>query len=96
MPLSTRRIRLITWPWSPTPTSHCGPWPGTAGPGTRFFSEDPLQASVVKGYVRHDIFVQRIYGDLPRELEARYGKGLLSLADVSPEIAPAEADRAAG
>jgi len=60
------------------------------------FSEDPLQASVVKGYVRHDIFVQRIYGDLPRELEARYGKGLLSLADVSPEIAPAKADRAAG
>jgi sugar-specific transcriptional regulator TrmB len=60
------------------------------------FSEDPLQASVVKGYVRHDIFVQRIYGDLPAELEARYGKGLLSLADVSPEIPAAEADRAAG
>ncbi len=34
---------------------------------------------MVKGYVRHDIFVQRIYGDLPQELEARYGKGLLSL-----------------
>ena len=59
------------------------------------FSEDPLQASVVKGYVRHDIFVQRICGDLPAELEARYGQGLLSLADVSPEIAPAEATRAA-
>ncbi len=49
------------------------------------FSEDPLQAAVVKGYVRHDIFVQRIYGDLPAELEGRYGKGLLRLADVSPE-----------
>jgi sugar-specific transcriptional regulator TrmB len=60
------------------------------------FSEDPLQASVVKGYVRHDIFVQRIYADLPAELEARYGMGLLSLADVSPEVPPAEADRAAG
>ena len=60
------------------------------------FSEDPLQASVVKGYVRHDIFVQRIYGDLPQELEARYGKGLLSLADVSPETPAAEPDRAAG
>ena len=58
------------------------------------FSEDPLQASVVKGYVRHDIFVQRIYGDLPQELEARYGKGLLSLADVSPEVPAAKADRA--
>ena len=36
------------------------------------------------------------YGDLPAELEARYGKGLLSLADVSPELPPAKADRAAG
>jgi hypothetical protein len=51
---------------------------------------------VVKGYVRHDSFVQRIYGDLPQELEARYGKGLLSLADVSPEIPSAQADRAVG
>lgn len=60
------------------------------------FSEDPLQASVVKGYIRHDIFVQRIYGDLPRELEARYGKGLLALADVSPEKPAAKVRRAAG
>jgi sugar-specific transcriptional regulator TrmB len=60
------------------------------------FSEDPLQASVVKGYVRHDIFVQRIYADLPQELEGRYGKGLLKLADVSPEAPPAKAGRAAG
>ena len=60
------------------------------------FSEDPLQASVVKGYVRHDIFVQRIYGDLPRELEGRYGKGLLKLADVSPGTPPADVGRAAG
>lgn len=59
------------------------------------FSDDSLQASVVKGYVRHDIFVQRIYGDLPRELESRYGKGLLKLADVSSEGHPAKADRAA-
>lgn len=60
------------------------------------FSEDPLQASVVKGYIRHDIFVQRIYGDLPQELEARYGKGLLALADVSPERLPAELGQAVG
>lgn len=59
------------------------------------FSEDPLQASVVKGYIRHDIFVQRIYADLPTELEARYGKGLLRLADVSPERGTAEAPRRA-
>lgn len=61
------------------------------------FSEDPLQASVVKGYVRHDIFVQRIYADLPGELETRYGKGLLRLADVSPEpLAPPAGRRAVG
>jgi sugar-specific transcriptional regulator TrmB len=61
------------------------------------FSDDPLQASVVKGYIRHDIFVQRIYADLPSELEARYGKGLLRLADVSaePGAAPVRS-RAAG
>lgn len=54
-------------------------------------SEDPLQASVVKGYVRHDVFVQRIYADLSKELERRYGKGLLKLADLSPEKLPDEA-----
>jgi HTH-type transcriptional regulator, sugar sensing transcriptional regulator len=66
---------------------------GTNFPVTRGNS---LQASVVKGYVRHDIFVQRIYDDMPQELEARYGKGVLSLGDVLPEIAPAEAERAPG
>lgn len=60
------------------------------------FSEDPLQAAVVKGYVRHDIFVQRIYSDLPQELERRYGKGLLQLADVSPERLPVQAGKARG
>ena len=59
-------------------------------------SDDRLQASVVKGYVRHDIFVQRIYADLPNELELRYGSGLLKLADVSPELLPPEADADAG
>jgi HTH-type transcriptional regulator, sugar sensing transcriptional regulator len=59
-------------------------------------SDDPLQASVVKGYIRHDIFVQRIYADLPGELERRYGKGLLKLADVSPDPLPAESGEATG
>jgi hypothetical protein len=63
-------------------------------------SEDPLQASVVKGYVRHDVFVQRIYADLAKELERRYGKGLLKLADLSPEKLPddvgADVGKAAG
>jgi HTH-type transcriptional regulator, sugar sensing transcriptional regulator len=48
-------------------------------------ANDLLQASVVKSYIRHDIFVQRIYADLPAELEERYGKGLMRLAELSPE-----------
>jgi sugar-specific transcriptional regulator TrmB len=46
-------------------------------------SESPLLASLVKGYIRHDLFVQRIYADAPAELEALYGPGLLQLANLS-------------
>ena len=52
-------------------------------------ADDALLASVVKGYVRHDVFVQRMYEELPDELESRFGPGLLQLADLS---APADAD----
>jgi sugar-specific transcriptional regulator TrmB len=47
------------------------------------WSEEPLVASLVKTYVRHDLFVQRIYADAPRALEELYGPGLLGLADLS-------------
>ena len=61
--------------------------------------EVPLVASLVKSYIRHDLFVQRIYADLPNELEALYGPGLLQLSNLSggdwsgeaaPEIAASE------
>ena len=46
-------------------------------------SEVPVLASLVKAYIRHDLFVQRIYADAPAELEALYGPGLLQLANLS-------------
>jgi hypothetical protein len=46
---------------------------------------DPLLAAVVKGYIRHDMYVQQIFGDFPEELTARYGPGLDKL--VSPYAA---------
>ena len=57
-------------------------------------AEDPLLAGVVKGWVRHDVFVQRMYTALPDELETRFGPGLLRLADLSAEE-PDGADRSA-
>jgi HTH-type transcriptional regulator, sugar sensing transcriptional regulator len=46
-------------------------------------AEDALLAGVVKSYVRHDIFVQRMYAELPEELEQHFGPGLLQLADLT-------------
>lgn len=45
--------------------------------------EVPLLASLVKSYIKHDLFVQRMYADAPGELEARYGPGLLQLTNLS-------------
>ena len=45
--------------------------------------EVPLVASLVKSYIRHDLFVQRMYADLPDELELLYGPGLLQLTNLS-------------
>jgi HTH-type transcriptional regulator, sugar sensing transcriptional regulator len=60
-------------------------WEGLAG-------EVPLLASLVKSYIRHDVFVQRIYADLPAQLEERYGRGLLRLADFSADSDEPEGD----
>ena len=38
--------------------------------------DDPMWAAVVKGYIRHDMYVQQIYGDFRSDLESRYGPGL--------------------
>lgn len=54
----------------------------------------PLIASLIKTYIRHDLFVQRIYADAPAELEARYGPGLMRLAEISDD-GEAEATAAA-
>jgi len=45
---------------------------------------DALLAAVVKGYVRHDLYVQQIFADFPAELTARYGPGLDQL--VTPYV----------
>ena len=52
-------------------------------------SEAPLLAGLVKAYIRHDLFVQRIFADFPAELEERYGSGLLELASLSATVGPA-------
>jgi HTH-type transcriptional regulator, sugar sensing transcriptional regulator len=50
------------------------------------FSESATFASVIKGYIRHDIMVQRIYADLPEALTDLYGPGLLELAKISSPL----------
>lgn len=52
---------------------------------------DPLLAAVVKGYVRHDMYVQQIFAEFPDELSARYGPGLDKLVSpfaAEPQVAP--------
>lgn len=67
--------------------SHFGLWvlAREGQPDEGLCAESPLLASLVKTYIRHDLFVQRIYSDFPSELEERYGPGLLSLTDFSAE-----------
>lgn len=57
-------------------------------------ADDPLLASAVKGYIRHDIFVQRMYAALPDELHQHFGPGLLRLADLTPGL-PTETNKQA-
>ena len=42
-------------------------------------TDSPLIIAAVKGYVRHDIDVQQIFGDFPAELTEAYGPGLQQL-----------------
>ena len=41
--------------------------------------DDPLLTAVVKGFIRHDIFAQRMFSDFSAEMLARYGGGLEGL-----------------
>lgn len=54
-------------------------------PDDGFYADSPLLASLVKTYIRHDLFVQRIYADFPTELEEQYGPGLVGLTDFAAE-----------
>ncbi len=56
------------------------------------YSEDALFASAIKGYIRHDIMVQRMYADLPEELINLYGPGLQELGRISSSKNDGEID----
>ena len=43
--------------------------------------DDPLLTALVKGFVRHDIFTQRMFRDFSTEMRAQYGAGLEGLFD---------------
>ena len=49
---------------------------------------DPLVTALVKGYIRHDIFVQQMYADFTDELRARYGPGLHQLVQPAAAAKP--------
>ncbi len=68
-------------------------WEGLAG-------TDRLLAALAKGYIRHDIYVQRIWADFHDELTGRYGPGMQQLvgelaAPVPPSDLPWQAGPAA-
>jgi HTH-type transcriptional regulator, sugar sensing transcriptional regulator len=50
---------------------------------------DPLLVAVVKGYIRHDMYVQQIFADFGDELLERYGAGLEQLI-LPTESSPAD------
>jgi sugar-specific transcriptional regulator TrmB len=58
---------------------------------TSIWSEsDALLTALVKGFVRHDMFMQRVYRDFSEQMTERYGAGLEGLFDWRPAQAPAE------
>jgi len=61
--------------------------------------KDALLAAVVKGYIRHDVYVQQIFADFREPLLAKYGPSLEALVvpaestPASPTSAPADGRR---
>lgn len=51
---------------------------------------DPLFVALVKGYVQHDMYVQQMYADFPKELITRYGSGLQQLLRPPAEAVQVE------
>lgn len=54
---------------------------------------DPLLAALVKGYIRHDGYVQEIYAEFRDVLRERYGPGLAKLVVPTPAGAAEPAAR---
>jgi hypothetical protein len=54
---------------------------------------DPLLTALVKGFIRHDIFAQRMFRDFSAEMTARYGQGLEGLFDRHPADVEEDASR---
>jgi sugar-specific transcriptional regulator TrmB len=50
-------------------------------------ASDPLLAALVKGYIRHDGYVQEIYAEFRDVLRERYGPGLAKLVVPTPAAA---------
>jgi hypothetical protein len=57
---------------------------------------DPLLTALVKGFIRHDIFGQRMFRDFSAEMVARYGPGLEGLFDRHPADAEGSAATPSG
>jgi sugar-specific transcriptional regulator TrmB len=51
-------------------------WVGSAG-------DYPPLAWLIKAYIRHDIYLQRVFADMPSELHSRYGPSLSGLVATS-------------
>ncbi len=58
--------------------------------------DDALITALVKGFIRHDTFVQRIYHDFSDEMSERYGAGLEGLFDWEPTTTTTTTGPAAG
>ena len=58
---------------------------------TGVYMDNPLFASALKAYMRHDIYLQRIFADFGEDLRQQYGLGLERLTDLTPEGSPASA-----
>lgn len=57
------------------------------GPWTTLEFEDRRLIGLLRQFVRHDIYVQKIYADLRPEMESAFGIGLERLIDLDPALA---------
>lgn len=77
--------------------SESGLW-GVAPDGQQWHSAqfvDPWLTALVKGFIRHDLYFQRVYGDFAPELHDRYGPSLDQLTDFFDALPAASEDSVA-